>query len=130
MVRLVCLPLVYQPRLDKSPEDQFSRHGRLRLQGHQEFREPVHGEIDSFCKFHERQRVPLVGWPGVGLDHRRVQVRQEIGGDLSVLDGFRDAMQQPGLEGCGGAKHPLPHAMVCKAVDRWCSVSMRALPLR
>jgi hypothetical protein len=46
--------------------------------------------------------MPLVGGSPLGLGNFRVEVGQQIGGDLPSLDGFRDATQQPGLEGLRG----------------------------
>ncbi len=42
---VICFPLVDQPRLDKSAEEPFSHHGGLRLQGRQQFREFIYGQV-------------------------------------------------------------------------------------
>jgi len=46
--------LVDQPRLDELAEEPLPRDGGLRLQGRQELREVVHGEVERLGKFHER----------------------------------------------------------------------------
>jgi len=97
-VSVVRRPLAHQPRLNKSPEEPCPRCGRLRRQGHQQFRDVVHGEIDALGEFYERHCVPFVGGLSSGLGHRRVDVCQQIGRHLSGLDGFRYAAQEPGLE--------------------------------
>jgi len=105
MVSLVCLPLVHQPRLDEKTENPFAHRHRLRLQGRQEFGESIHGEVDPFCEFHERQGVPLLGRPFARLGDLGVEFCQQVAGYLVGLDGVCDATEEPGLEGFGGIGH-------------------------
>jgi hypothetical protein len=44
LLRVVCFPLLHQPRLDESVEEPLTRPGGLSPQGRQEFREVVRGE--------------------------------------------------------------------------------------
>jgi hypothetical protein len=52
VVGLVCLALLHQPRLDKSAQGEFPRHGRLGLQNCQQFLELIHREAEPL------RRVP------------------------------------------------------------------------
>jgi hypothetical protein len=107
VIRLVGFALLDQPRLHKSPEEPLPHLYRVRVQGRQDLREVVHGQIDSFREFHERERVPRVRRLGAGLGKCFVEVRQQFGRDLPAFDGFRDAPQESGLEGfryIGGVK--------------------------
>ena len=63
------------------------------LQGRQEFCEFVHREIDPLGKLHERERIPRFGRAGAGLGNRSMEFRQQSSGHLTVLDGFRDAVE-------------------------------------
>ncbi len=87
----------------------------------------VHEEMDPLGQLHEREGTPRFGRLCADLGHLGVEVRQEIGGHLAVLDGFRDAVEEPGLEGYGGIRHTRPHAMGCRAVARARSVAASAV---
>ncbi|MBP1777489.1 MAG: hypothetical protein H6Q86_3499 [candidate division NC10 bacterium] len=115
---LVGLPLADQPRLDKSAEEPFPHYGRLHLQARQEFGKLVHGEVHPLGEVHERQGVSRLGWSFAGLGHLGLEFRQQIGGHFRAFNGFRDAVEEPGLEGVGRFRHTMRHAMGCRAVDR------------
>jgi len=107
LIRLVGFSLVDQPRLDESAQETLPHLYRVRVQGRQDLREVVHGQIDSFREFHERERVPRLGRLGAGLGKRGVEFGQQIGGHLRAFDRFRDAPEESGLEGfryIGGVK--------------------------
>ena len=67
----------------------------------------VHGQIDPLGEVHERQGVPCLGGPGASLGNGGMEVRQEIGRYLPSFDRFRDAVEEPGLEGGGGIRHAM-----------------------
>ena len=77
----------------------------------------VQGEVHPLGEFHERQGVPCLGMLRSGLGKRSVEFREQIGGDLVAFDGFRDAVEEPGLEGFGWVRHVTLHCAELGGLD-------------
>jgi hypothetical protein len=90
----------------------------LHLQRRQEVREFVHREVDPLREVHEGEGIPRFRRPGADLGDGGVEVGKERGRDFVAFHRFRDAVEEPGLEGGGGVRHARLHATGRRAVDR------------
>ena len=81
----------------------------MRLQGRQEVRECVDGDVDPLGEFDEGEGVPRLRRAAADLGDGGVEFREQGGRDFVAFDGFREKGEEPGFE--GAAKSGMPRCV-------------------